>query len=465
MPELAVTELLKATGGVLLRGESQITVDSYVIDTRRIREGGLFFALRGTRTDGHRFLAEAATNGATAAVVEREPESDQPLPPVLIKVDDAVAALARCGEYVRRKLSTVKWIGVTGSNGKTTTKELMAAGLSSAAKVHRTAGNFNNHLGVPLTLLACPADSEIAVIEMAMSEPGEIAELTKIVDPDVGVVTNVRAVHIENFGSLDNIAAAKGELYALLRDRATSVVNADDVHVRLQATRHVGPQITFGQHPQADLRMEDLENRFIPGARFVYRYQDQRRQVHLRIGGAHAAFNALAALAGVVAVGGDLDAAADSLEQVEPGAGRGRVHRLDRDIVVVDDSYNSSPSALASILETLRVSETTGRRVLVMGDMLELGSLEDALHREAGKRAATSGVEVLVAVGALSRATADVARRAGVPEVYHFKDAARAAGSIWDFLREGDLVVVKGSRGIHLERVVQALTSQHHGAG
>jgi len=464
VPELTVAQLAEATAGEIVRGEPTTRVSSFEIDTRRLREGSGFFALKGSRTDGHRFLAEALGAGASVAIVESPPADGDPAPPALIRVPDVVAALGGCGRYVRRRIGRARWIAVTGSNGKTTTKDLIAAGLGSVAPTHRTIGNFNNHLGVPLTLLACPEDATFVVVEMGMSDHGEIAHLAAMVDPDVGLVTNVRAAHLEKLGSLDDIAAAKGELFAMLRNDATSVVNLDDTHVRVQATRHAGPRVTFGQHAAADLHLEEIQSRFVPGAALRFRRGDRSYGAQLRLGGGHAAFNALAAIAVVAACGVDLDAAIGGMQLVEAGPGRGLVHDLPSGIVVVDDTYNSSPSALASVLDTLRLTET-GRRVLVMGDMLELGKVEGALHREAGKRAAAAGVQVLFAVGPLSRGAAEAARRAGVGEVHQYVDSAEAAASVPEFLRPGDLVVVKGSRGMKMERVVRALISQSEGPG
>lgn len=459
MPELSLAELADAAGGMLLRGNPETRVRAYGIDTRQLDPGGAFFALKGSRADGHDYLDHAARAGAAVAIVEREPEPDAPAPPALIKVENTTAALGRCGKWIRRHLSGPRWIAVTGSNGKTTTKDLIGEGLTAARRVHRTPGNLNNQLGVPLTLLRCPRDAEIAVIEMGMNKAGEIAFLVGMIDPDLGLVTNVRAAHLGAFGSLDDIAAAKGELFALLRDDAVAVVNLDDMHVRVQAARHAGRRVTFGQAQAADVRLEELHNCFVPGVTMTFRHRDRSRRLQLRLGGAHAAFNALAALAVVAAVGEDIEAAAERMARFEAGPGRGRVHRLQGGTILVDDSYNSSPAALASILETLRLSEPAGRRVLVMGDMLELGRFEGALHREAGKRAAAAGVQLLVAVGPLSRSAVETARRAGVAEVYHHADSERAAEAIAEFIRDGDLIVVKGSRAMRMERVVQALLS------
>ena len=464
MPTLEIGALAEATGGALIQGDPHARVNSYVIDSRRAGAGSAFFAIKGTRTDGHRFVGEAAHNGAALVFIEHDLDAGQETPDAVIRVDDAIAALGLCGQYVRRHWDSVLWLAVTGSNGKTSTKELLAAGLSATRRVHKTLGNFNNHLGAPLSILAMPDDTEAAVLELGMSSAGEIASLAAMTDPDIGLVTNVRAAHLEFFDSLDGIAAAKGELFATLRDEATSVVNLDDMHVRVQATRHIGPRITYGQHASANVKLEALDSSFFPGTAFRFHFRDTVRTVRLKMGGAHAAFNALAALAAVVAAGEELDPAIELIRQVEPGPGRGKVHQLERGILLVDDSYNCSPAALASVLDTFKLAEPRGRKVLVLGDMQELGHLSEALHREAGKRAAVAGVGLLFAVGSLARGAAEVARRAGVPEVHHHADANKAAESVGEFLRSGDMVVVKGSRGMKLERVVQALLDRRQEA-
>ncbi len=459
MPRLSLAQLTEAVNGSLHRGDPATRVDHYVVDGRLVSTGSAFFALRGERADGHAFLGQAASAGASVGIVEGLPADGEPAPAALIVVDDGRAALARAGAWIRRYMQKARWIALTGSSGKTTTKEMIGAGLAARRRVHRTPGNFNNEIGVPLTLLAMPDETEIAVLELAMRGPGQIAELTRMVDPDVGLVTNVRAVHLAYFDSLDGIAAAKGELYALLREDAVSVVNLDDPHTRLQATRHAGPRVTFGRQMGADLRLEQVEDGFLPGATLTLAHGDRHWRLGLRIGGVHAAVDAVSALATIVAAGEDPESAIPAIEQLEAGPGRGRAHQLADDRVLIDDSYNSSPAALASVLDTLRATPTRGRRVLVMGDMLELGQMELALHREAGRRAATVGVQMLVAVGPLAREAAESARRSGTQEIHCYPNADEAAGSIAEYLRPNDLILVKGSRGIQLDRVVRALTS------
>lgn len=463
MPELRLAELVEATGGHLVRGDADTTVRDYVIDTRRLDSGGCFFALSSGRKDGHQFLAEAAKFGAAVAVVERAPADGKQAPEALILVHDALDALTNCGEWLRDRFDDVRWLAVTGSNGKTTTKELLAEALGGNHRVYRTPGNFNNHIGVPLTLLSMPADTEVAVLELAMSGAGEIAHLTQMTHPDIGLVTNVRAAHLNSFQSLDDIAAAKGELYACLDDNSIALVNLDDAHCRVQATRHLGPQVTFGAHPAADVRIGELQNHLTPGVAFCVHRGEWSRNVQLRMVGVHAAFNTAAALAGVLAMGDDLEAACERIEQFQAGPGRGRMVRLRNDGLLIDDSYNSSPSALASVLDLIQANEVHGKKILVMGDMLELGPMEDAMHREAGKRIAAAGIDVLVAVGPLSRHAAETARRSGVDEIHHLNDSRLASEMICGLIGSGDLIVVKGSRSLHMESIVHAVRSEFGG--
>ncbi|HEX4824649.1 MAG TPA: UDP-N-acetylmuramoyl-tripeptide--D-alanyl-D-alanine ligase [Candidatus Polarisedimenticolaceae bacterium] len=458
MPTLSVEELVEATGGHLVSGDPHVRVASYAIDTRKLAAGGAFFALPGTKTDGHAFLGDAARAGAAAAIVSRVPESGRPFPGALIQVDDVTAALARCGAYARHRVGATV-VAITGSAGKTTTKEFVAAGLAAGQRVHRTTGNLNNELGLPLSLLGCPDDAEAAVFEMGMNGPGQIAFLAHLADPDVGLVTNVRPVHLEFFSSIDDIAAAKGELFAVLRDDAISVVNLDDPRVRVQAARHAGPRVTYGRSESADLVLTGLTDRFVPGATVTFRHQGRSYEIALKIGGSHAALDAFAAAAVLVACGAPLDHALEAIARVEPAPGRGRLSHLPGGVIVVDDTYNSNPEALASVLATLAASTPPGRRVLVMGDMLELGPEAPEFHRSSGELAARSGVALVVGVGPLARHAVEAARRAGV-DAQGADDAAQAARLVPPLVRPGDLVVVKGSRGVKLELVVEALVAR-----
>lgn len=464
MPKLSIGQILEATGGTLLRGDPETTVDSFEIDTRRVREGGLFFALQGEKTDGHKFLDQAAGRSAAAAIVSREVPDHSKAPPVLVQVEDGFTALTACGRAARDAIRQTTVIAVTGSTGKTTTKDLIAAGLAGSRKVHKTGGNFNNHLGVPLTLLACPDDADFAVVELAMSGPGEIADLARLSRPDYALVTNVCPVHLDAFENLDDVAAAKGELFAVLPTDRTSVVNLDDPHVRLQSMRHSGPRVTYGRSGKAEVRLEQLEDRFLPGAGLTVRCNDLAHRFDLRLGGGHSALNAVAAMATIHAVGEDIEAAGRAMERFEAGPGRGQRIELPYGAVVIDDSYNSNPTAMASVLETLKATRTEGRKILVLGDMLELGQEEDRFHREVGQQAASAGVDLLIGVGQLVRCSLQAASKAGVAETHLASDAGAAAKYLSGKLRSGDLVLVKGSRGIRLDRLVQRLVEKRQEA-
>ena len=337
-----------------------------------MRSGGGFFALPGARVDGHAYVADAARAGAVVAIIARTPPGTGPFPPAMIRVDDVAAALARSGAFARQRIRG-KVIAITGSAGKTTTKEFVAAGLQASLSVHRTKGNLNNELGLPLSILSCPDDAEAAVFEMGMNGPGQIAFLARLADPDVGLVTNVLPVHLEFFDSVDDIAAAKGELFAVLREDATSVVNLDDDNVRVQAARHAGPRVTFGRADHADLKLLVDRGPLRP-----------RRRIDLRARGAiaHARAQGRRRPCGPQRAG-----RGRGRRRLRPAArtrARGDRRRRGRagarpadpasreDVVVVDDTYNSNPEALASVLGTLKASTPAGRRVLVMGDMLEL---------------------------------------------------------------------------------------------
>jgi UDP-N-acetylmuramoyl-tripeptide--D-alanyl-D-alanine ligase len=458
VPTLSVGDLVQASGGTLVSGDPSVIVSSYAIDTRKLAAGGAFFALPGSRFDGHDFVGDAARAGALAAIVAHQPTGGGPFPAAIIQVDDVAASLARCGAFARQRIRG-KVVAITGSAGKTTTKELVAAGLGASGKVHRTTGNLNNELGLPLSLLACPDDADAAVFELGMNGPGQIAFLARLADPDVALVTNVLPVHLAFFDSIDDIAAAKGELFAVLRENATSVVNLDDGHVRVQAARHAGPRVTFGVGEGADLKLSAVIDRFVPGAGVTFSHAGTTYPVSLKLGGAHAARDAFAAAAVLVACGVALAPALEAIANVDPAAGRGRLTPLPGNGFVVDDTYNSNPEALASVLGTLKASAPTGRRVLVMGDMLELGPQSASFHERAGELAAQSHVALLVGVGPLARHAVDAARRAGV-EAVSLGDALQAVQTVPGLIRPGDLVVVKGSRGVRLELLVEALIAR-----
>jgi len=428
---------------------------SFAIDSRKIdaERSALFFALRGPNHDGHDFVRAAVDAGAAGVVVSREDVLGAAEVPAYL-VTDTTRALQELARSVRGRFASV--VGITGSAGKTTAKEMTAAVLSARRPTGRTAGNLNNTYGLPLTLLNQPDEARAVVLEMGMSTPGEIARLAEIADPDVGVILNVREVHLGNFASIDEIAQAKGELFRGMRPDATVVFNAADARVRRLAEAFPGRRVSFGLGAPADVAGRDVRDDIVQGVRFRLRADGTDREARLSTFGAHNVENALAALAVARALGDDLDGALRAVCAVRPATMRGEIVRLGSQLVIVDDTYNSNPSAMASVLGSLAATAWTGRKVLVAGDMLELGPRAAGFHRQVGEQAARAGVGLLIAVGPLSEETTEGASRLGLAAVRRYPDSGAAAAEVAGFLEPGDLVVVKGSRGITMEKVVAA---------
>jgi UDP-N-acetylmuramoyl-tripeptide--D-alanyl-D-alanine ligase len=463
MARLSLAAIARAARGELAvgprppEGGAEHLVGGYSIDTRTLRPGDLFFALVGPRLDGHDFVPEALAKGAAAAVVARGGPVTWKEAPALVRVKDTTRALQDLGAHVRR-LRPLKVVGITGSAGKTTAKELAAAVAGERFPAYKSEGNLNNTYGLPLTLLRMPGDREVAVLEMGMSTQGEIARLAEIADPDVGVVLCVLRVHLEHFGSLDKIAEAKGELFRGMRKDAVAIYNADDPRTARLGRGFPGARLAYGVHAQkADVRAEEVVLEGLAGSRFGLRRGRESETVHLHLSGRHNVYNALAAAAVGYALGLDTRTIRRGLESVRPAAMRGVLHRLPNGIEVLDDAYNSNPTAMEKAIDLLREVRPRGRRILVSGDMLELGPYEKQAHARLGAQVAQAGIELFVAVGPLSVGAAEAARGAGAKDVRHAADSEAAAPLVADEARSGDLVLVKGSRGMRMERVVQAL--------
>jgi UDP-N-acetylmuramoyl-tripeptide--D-alanyl-D-alanine ligase len=432
-------------------------LDGYSIDSRTLNSGDLFFALIGPRADGHDFVKDAVARGAAAVVVSRGGRSRYPEAPAIVRVKDTTEALQELGAHVRRS-RPIRVVGITGSAGKTTAKEMTAAVLAGRFRVHRSEGNLNNTYGLPLTLLRMPDEAEVAVLEMGMSHKGEIARLAEIADPDVGVILNVLRVHLENFGTLAKIAAAKGELFRGLRKDAVAVFNADDSQAARLGKSFRGPTLSYGLKARAaEVTAESVAPDGLSGTRFVLKRGSARVPARIAFPGRHNVFNALAAAAAGFALQMDAETIARGLETVRPAAMRGVLHRLPDGVQVLDDSYNSNPAAMDMAIDLLRDASPRGRRVLVAGDMLELGPYETRAHVRLGDRVAAAGIDLFVAVGPRSERAAAAARRGGAAEVRHLPDSEAAASLVTAAVRPGDLILVKGSRGMRMERVVQAL--------
>ncbi len=424
------------------------------IDTRTLAAGELFIALRGPRFDGGQFAAEALERGAAGVVLEQQ----QPLPLAQIVVDDALLALQRAG-HAWREARAIPVVGVAGSNGKTTTKEMTAAILSEAGPCLATRGNLNNHIGVPLTLLGLEAQHRFAVIEMGANRAGEVAELVRIARPTVGLITNAGAEHLEGFGSLEGVARAEGEMVAGLAAEATAVLNADDAFFGLWRGITPARLVSFGFAAGADFRAGALQARLTADGfltRFTLSCPLGTAPIELHMGGRHNVANALAAAAAAASAGASLAHIAAGLAAVRPVPGRLQLKQAASGAWIIDDSYNANPSSVHSGIEVL--ASLAGRRWLVLGDMAELGAFAESAHLQIGEFAREHGIERLYATGALAALAVERfgAGARWFPEAASLTEALRAA------LAEagaGVSVLVKGSRINRLERVVAALTA------
>jgi UDP-N-acetylmuramoyl-tripeptide--D-alanyl-D-alanine ligase len=462
LARLSVGEAAAAVGGRVTAGDPNAMIEGAAIDSRALRGGEVFFAFAGERTDGHRFVPDALARGAAAAIIQED--VDLPAPSgALIRVADTFQALHDLARFVRAR-TPERLVGITGSAGKTTTKELLGAILASRFRTTWTPGNLNNLYGFPLSLLNVPDGAQWMVAEMGMSTPGELRQLSLLGRPDAAVFTVVRPVHLEFFGTLAAIAEAKSEILAGLAADGFVVANADDPEVTRIAKRHGARVVWYGlRTAAADVRARHLapEPDGAVGSRFTLEAGGQSAEVRLPLHGLYNVENCVAAAACAWALGLPLDEIAAAVRGVEPASMRGVVHRTEGGFLLIDDSYNSNPDAVDKALESAAaMSGAVGsRRVAVLGDMLELGPEAPRFHREAGERAARLGFSPVVAVGELSRELAAGAAAGGAEAVW-LSDAAAAADWAAGEVHRGDVVLVKGSRGVKLDGVVRRLLGE-----
>ena len=423
----------------------------YSIDSRTVSPGELFFAVKGERLDGHDFVVAALERGAVAAVVRKDQLHRFSGNTKLLPVDDTLIALQTLATAVR-KLWGKPLIGVTGSAGKTTTKEAIAHVLASKFRVLKSEGNFNNHFGLPLMLLKLEPEHDLAVIEMGMSHAGEIRVLAKIAHPDTGVVTNVAPVHLEFFDSLAGIARAKYELIESLPSNGTAVLNSDDEYVSQFGRDFKGRVIKYGTTAAADVSAQNVQSKGADGSEFDVVVAGTREHTPLRLVGEHNVLNALAAVSVAIACGMKISEAVAALATLKPADKRGQVLQLGN-ITVINDCYNSNPKALSAMVDALSAMKAA-RRIVVAGEMLELGPAGEALHRESGSHMGEKKIDVLIGVRGLAHALVDGAKQAGTRA--EFVATPEEAG-MWlaRETRDGDVVLLKASRGVKLERALE----------
>ncbi|PYV77268.1 MAG: UDP-N-acetylmuramoyl-tripeptide--D-alanyl-D-alanine ligase [Acidobacteria bacterium] len=449
----------------------------YSIDSRTIRPGELFFAVKGEKMDGHDFVSQALEKGAVAAVVAREklselsldafscdnrwngragtPASPQSNLAKLIPLEDTLEALQQLARGVRRVWAR-PLIAVTGSAGKTTTKEAIAHVLSTRFRVHKSEGNFNNHFGLPLMLLKLEREHDIAVVELGMSHLGEITQLAHIAQPNTGVITNVAPVHLEFFSSIAEIARAKYELVESLPANGRAVLNGDDEYVSQFGREYKGKVITYGFGPACSVRADKWESNGEGGSIFDVVVGNQHENVVLPLIGKHNVHNALAAIAVGLEYGVTLCESAGAMAKISPQDKRGQVVRIGN-ITVINDCYNSNPKALAAMVDAL-AEMPAKRRIVVAGEMLELGPQGEEIHRESGRDIARKSIDVLIGVRGLARHMVDSAKQAGMTA--EFVATPEEAGEwLARAVRDGDAVLLKASRGVKLEKALEKLSS------
>jgi UDP-N-acetylmuramoyl-tripeptide--D-alanyl-D-alanine ligase len=456
-PAFSADDLARHTGGTILARSSR-PIRGGAVDSRLVRPGVMFVALPGERSDGHLHLAAAAAAGAAALVVTRPPQDPHAFGDVtVLRVGDGLHALDAAASAWRSRFDPLV-VGVTGSIAKTSTKEAVAAVLAARFRTLRSEGNQNNEIGLPLTVLDLGPEHDAAVLEMGMYVGGEIADLARIARPSIGVVTAVQGVHLSRIGTLDAIEAAKAELVEALPADGTAVLNADDPRVVRMAARTAARVVTYGFDERTDVTAADVVSDGFAGMRFELRTAGLRRPVSIPGLGRLAVHNALAAVAVGLAAGLDIEGIVTGLRAPSTAAHRGEALR-GSGVAIVDDTYNASPGSMRAALELL--AGLPGRRIAVLGEMLELGDAHDAGHREVGAAAATT-VDLLITVGPGAAGIAEGALEAGLAShrVLRAADAEDALDLLQRRLHEGDVVLVKASRGAALEGLVAALAAE-----
>ena len=464
----SLSQVLLATGGRFVGGSPQARFRAISTDTRSIEAGDLFLALSGDRFDGLSFVSEAVRKGAAGVVVERLPEPLPSVPVILVK--DCLVALGDLAAYRRSLMRNLQVLAITGSSGKTTVKEMVAAVLGQKKRVLKTRGNFNNLIGLPLSLLPVGPSDDVAVMEMGMNQAGEISRLAEIADPDIACITNVQEAHLAGFGGIEGVAAAKAELFGGVKSWATLVVNIDDKRIRKFAAGCEQRKITFGRGRKADVRATHIRDCGVEGVAFTLHLKGTKGRVHLKAMGTHNVLNSLAAAGMAHAAGMRFKAIVKGLESFQGFDKRLQVEKLRSGLHLVNDTYNANPASMLAALETVKGASRDHKAVAVLGDMLELGEQSRESHASVGRSAAGLGYDYLLAVGEFAESIVEGARQAGMTagQVKRFSDKNALVAFIQDMINTGDIgqgdwLLVKGSRGMRMETIISELEKAEEG--
>ncbi len=461
LPQLNVREIRKVAGAVLVPGRREGEFRGVSTDSRLVAKGNLFVALVGEHFDGHDFLKTAVQAGATGVVIRRDRQekvAGLPADVAVLSVEDTLKALGDIAHYWRMKFK-VPVVAITGSSGKTTTKEMAANILGQTKAVLKNEGNYNNLIGLPLTLFRLEARHEAVVLEMGTNRPGEIRRLTEIAEPDIGVVTNVGPAHLEGLKSLKMVREEKGDLFRTMSGRGTAVINIDDPNLSHWEERWEGRTITFGIEKPAEVCAEHISQEGEKGTIFTLVSGTGSREVTMATIGNHNVYNALAAAAAARACGIPFDKICRGLMSFKPVAGRMEVHRLKNGAFLINDAYNANPASVGEALKTLRELKGESRSVVVIGDMLELGEASERLHGDIGRMIGETGVAKVFLRGRFAGAVAQGAMKKGLrrEQIHIDLSPEEIAESLKRGLKEGDWALVKGSRRMKMEDIVQAI--------
>src|SRR3990170_1263832 len=460
---LTIEEIIKATGGKILHGSYVLPVSGISIDSRTIKDGELFVAIKGDVFDGHNFTDEAVKKGACGVIVqEGHPVSGSMFQNgLVISVHDTLPALQEIAKYHRSKF-TLPVIGITGSNGKTTTKEMLWSILSQKFQVLKTDGNLNNHIGVPLTLFRLNSSHQMAIIEMGISERGELTRLCQIAAPDAAIITNIGPTHLEKLGRIESVAEAKGEILKFIPSHGFCILNRDDKFFDVFKAMSPGRIISFGISPDADVHIESYETavqgKSADSITFNLICPAGRIDVNLHAIGLHNIYNALCAAAAAYALGISPADIKSGLEKFTPVRMRSAVEKVE-EIYIINDTYNANPASMVAAIDMLKTFKAGNRRFAVIGDMLELGENTIMAHRDLGIYIAGAGADGLIAVGEFAGYVAEGAAEAGMNEnnIKAFNDYPQTLEQIKEWITVGDIVLVKGSRRMKMERIVEGL--------
>lgn len=461
-PVWTLSQILLATGGRFISGRTEANFRSICTDSRAIEPGDLFLALAGEQYDGQDYVEQAIRKGAGGVIVSRPPEVKTSVPVVL--VEDTLRALGDLAAYRRALMHDLQVMAITGSSGKTTVKEMAAAILGEEYNVLKTKGNFNNLVGLPLSLLPVDVHQDIAVLEMGMNQLGEIARLTEIGDPDIGCITNIQDAHLAGLDDISGVAKAKGELFAGIKAWGKLVVNADDKRVRSLARRCSQEKITYGRSRQAFIRATHIRSLGEKGMSFTLHIGMDKARIRISGLGVHNVMNGLAAAAMAYAVGTDIHQIVSGLEKFKPYDKRLQVQQLPGGLKLINDSYNANPASVLAALETVQNIKRGNKAVVILGDMLELGNQSVASHRFIGESIGNLGFDYLLAVGSYADIVVGAARQTGMKKDQAIKFVSKEEIADWlkDSMRKGilsagDWILLKGSRGMQMETITADL--------